>query len=228
MPYDRKAKMKALLEDWRDCQRCPLAQERTCLVFGSGSPDAEILVIGEGPGREEDADGVPFIGESGQILDHLLKLGGEHTQRKKLFITNMICCRATTEEEVNGKVKKKDRAPSRTEIKACWPRLSALIRIVDPLVILAVGKTSACTLTGLKNQTSALRDIFPAVIPGAETAITYPVISIYHPAYLARRGNNADLFQSTVDQLKLLNRTVDAFHALGRDLPWKENKDEQG
>jgi len=222
LPYDRNAEFQDLVNEWRECSRCSLSKERNCLVFGAGPVNAEIMVIGEGPGQDEDLEGRPFIGQSGKLLNHLIKMSG--LERAAMYITNLVCCRPTSEIEEHGKLRKKDRPPSKTEINACWPRLEKLIYVVDPVVILAAGKTAALRLTGKKTQKEALKDVFPVRIPGKGRTIEYPVLSIYHPAFLLRQGNKADLFHATVDQLKHLKMTVEAFKKLGQDRPWKEKK----
>ena len=119
------------LEDLRsfigDCQRCPLASTRTTLVFGVGRPDADVMFIGEGPGRNEDLKGEPFVGAAGQLLDELLGTIGLH--RSDVYIANIVKCRPPN-----------NRDPEPIEIETCTPFLREQIRLIDPSVIVTLGK----------------------------------------------------------------------------------------
>lgn len=219
--YDRQRDLEKALGLTRGCVLCPdPAAERRFVVFGSGPPDADVMIIGEGPGEDEDASGNPFVGKAGNMLNHLLRLAG--LERSRLYITNLVCCRCTAETVEHGKTRKKDRQPTRAEMNNCWPRLERQIYAVDPVVIVAAGKPSALRLTKAPNLKAAMRDVHTLSLAGKTTTIEYPVLAIYHPSFLLRRGNNADLFQATVDQLRHLKRTLEAFKELGRDRPWKE------
>lgn len=110
-----------------ECQRCPLAQGRTTLVFGVGRPDADVLFIGEGPGRNEDLQGEPFVGAAGKLLDELLTSIGLH--RRDVYIANIVKCRPPG-----------NRDPEPFEIETCTPFLREQIRLIDPSVIVTLGK----------------------------------------------------------------------------------------
>src|ERR1700685_1147107 len=110
------------------CTRCPLAEGRTQVVFGVGSSDAELLFVGEGPGREEDLAGEPFVGRSGQLLDRLMweEIG---LTRAECYIANVVKCRPPN-----------NRDPAPNEIEACRPYLAEQITLIDPAVIVTLGK----------------------------------------------------------------------------------------
>jgi len=110
-----------------DCQRCPLAAARTLLVFGVGRPDADVMFIGEGPGRNEDLKGEPFVGAAGKLLDELLASVGLH--RSDVYIANIVKCRPPN-----------NRDPEPIEIETCTPFLREQIRLISPSVIVTLGK----------------------------------------------------------------------------------------
>ena len=110
-----------------DCQRCPLAASRTLLVYGVGRPDADVMFIGEGPGRNEDLKGEPFVGAAGKLLDELLASIGLH--REDVYIANIVKCRPPN-----------NRDPEPIEIETCTPFLREQIRLIDPTVIVTLGK----------------------------------------------------------------------------------------
>ena len=110
-----------------DCQRCPLAASRTMLVYGVGRPDADVMFIGEGPGRNEDLKGEPFVGAAGKLLDELLASIGLH--REDVYIANIVKCRPPN-----------NRDPEPIEIETCTPFLREQIRLIDPTVIVTLGK----------------------------------------------------------------------------------------
>jgi len=155
------------------CTKCGLCRNRNNTVFGVGDERAKWLFVGEGPGRNEDLQGEPFVGPAGKLLDNmLLAMGlkrGENT-----FIANIVKCRPT---DPNGR----DRPPASEEAAACMPYLERQIALIQPTVIVALGKTAALSLLGLDPATpvSKLRG----------TVHRYagrPLIVTYHPAYLLR------------------------------------------
>lgn len=120
-----------LQADCMSCQRCGLCKTRTHVVFGEGSKDAEIMCIGEGPGEQEDLSGRPFVGRSGKLLDNLLETIGL-SRNKNVFIANMVKCRPP-----------KNRDPLDTEKEACAEWLETQISVIDPKIILCLGRVSA-------------------------------------------------------------------------------------
>jgi DNA polymerase len=155
------------------CTKCGLCRTRTQTVFGVGDQQAKWLFVGEGPGRNEDAQGLPFVGPAGKLLDNmLLAMGmkrGENT-----YIANIVKCRPTD-------ASKRDRPPEPDEAHACLPYLERQIALIDPAVIVALGKTAALSLLQLDPATpvSALRG-------SVHRYANRPLIVTYHPAYLLR------------------------------------------
>jgi DNA polymerase len=121
--------LKRISEQIAACQQCPLGQMRTKAVAGEGPPDAEIMLIGEGPGYHEDRQGRPFVGQSGRLLEHLLATIG--LTREQVFITNVIKCRPPS-----------NRDPLPQEIEACTPYLHRQIELISPLLLVTLGRFS--------------------------------------------------------------------------------------
>jgi DNA polymerase len=155
------------------CVKCDLCKTRTQTVFGVGDQKARWLFVGEGPGRNEDFQGLPFVGPAGKLLDNMMiAMGlkrGENT-----YIANIVKCRPTD-------AAKKDRPPAVEEIDACMPYLARQIALINPTVIIALGKTAALSLLQLDPATPVGK-LRGKVHRYAEL----PVIVTYHPAYLLR------------------------------------------
>ena len=163
-----------LKETVADCQQCGLCKGRKKTVFGVGDEKAKWLFIGEGPGRNEDMQGEPFVGPAGKLLDNMLVAMGLK-RGENAYIANIVKCRPTDE---NGK----DRPPSPQEVASCIPYLQRQIDLIQPTVLVALGKTAALSLLGLDPATpvSKLRG----------TVHRYrdlPLVVTYHPAYLLRQ-----------------------------------------
>jgi DNA polymerase len=155
------------------CVKCGLCRNRKNTVFGVGDEKARWLFIGEGPGRNEDLQGEPFVGPAGKLLDNMLVAMGLR-RGENTFIANIVKCRPT---DPTGR----DRPPAPEEAAACMPYLERQIALIDPTVIVALGKTAALYLLGVDPATpvSKLRG----------TVHSYagrPLVVTYHPAYLLR------------------------------------------
>ena len=158
--------LDALQESLDGCSRCPLCQQRNNIVFGAGNPQAQVVLVGEAPGREEDLQGYPFVGEAGQLLEKILVAMG--LSREVVYICNVIKCRPPG-----------NRDPKPDEISACEPFLKQQLAIIKPEIIITLGRFAAQTL--LKNTTpiSRLRGQW----------YEYEGIALmptFHPAYLLR------------------------------------------
>jgi uracil-DNA glycosylase family 4 len=121
--------LDALASIAHDCTACSLAKERTQVVFGAGSPDADVLIVGEAPGQKEDEQGVPFVGRSGELLIRLL--GEIELERDDIYITNVVKCRPPG-----------NRDPRTDEIEACKGYLKRQIGLIDPTVVITLGNFS--------------------------------------------------------------------------------------
>lgn len=156
-----------------NCTKCGLCRGRTKTVFGVGDEQAKWLFIGEGPGRNEDLQGEPFVGPAGKLLDNML-VAMDMKRGSNAYIANIVKCRPTDE---NGR----DRPPTAEESAACLPYLQRQIVLIQPAVLIALGKTAAVSLLQLDPATpvSKLRG---SVHRYAER----PLVVTYHPAYLLR------------------------------------------
>ncbi len=150
---------------------CPLKDTATRTVFADGVPGSPLLVLGEAPGREEDRQGLPFVGESGQLLDRMLAAIGR--DRTCVFISNIIYWRPPG-----------NRTPSQEEITACLPFARRLIELSRPLVILAVGNIAVQTLLGRPEGITRLRGRW---FDYEAAGVTVPLMPSFHPAYLLRQ-----------------------------------------
>lgn len=155
-------------EQLGDCQRCGLCAGRKTIVFGSGNPNADLMFIGEGPGEQEDRDGVPFVGKAGELLTQMLEKGIE-TPRDDVYICNIVKCRPP-----------QNRNPLPDEVAACRPFLDGQIDAVKPKVIVTLGKPAASLLLG--------RDVAITRVRGTwQDYRGIPLMPTLHPAYILRQ-----------------------------------------
>jgi len=171
--------LKIIREDLGDCTRCVLhKQGRKQIVFGVGNPKAELMFVGEGPGADEDAQGEPFVGRAGQLLNNMIKAMG--ISREQVYIANIVKCRPPG-----------NRTPEREECETCSPFLMRQIAVIKPKVVVALGAVAAKTLLAMNASMMQLRGRFYEFRPtgvrsndpnwdGCKLAVTY------HPAFLLR------------------------------------------
>jgi DNA polymerase len=164
---DRLAALESIRAEIGDCTRCPLAYAgRKTIVFGDGDPNARLMFVGEGPGADEDASGLPFVGKAGQLLNNMIAAMG--LKREEVYIANIVKCRPPG-----------NRTPEFIEATTCSQFLVQQIDVVRPEVIVALGATAATYLLGVKQSLASLRGHWHTV-RGAKVAVTY------HPAFLLR------------------------------------------
>jgi len=156
-------------EEIGDCRRCKLCATRKNIVFGSGSPNARLMFVGEAPGADEDIQGQPFVGRAGQLLTKMIQAMG--LSREEVYIANIIKCRPP-----------ENRNPQPDEIAACSPFLIKQVETIRPKVICALGTFSAQTLLETQQKISALRGKF-------HDYHGVKVLPTFHPAYLLRNPN---------------------------------------
>ena len=168
---DKASALRALQDEIAGCRRCKLAQGRTLAVPGEGNADAGIMFIGEAPGREEDIQGRPFVGDAGRLLTKLIEKMG--FGRQDVYIANIIKCRPP-----------QNRDPRDDEMGSCLPFLDRQIEIVSPLVIMSLGKISSYTLLGAGGPLEKF-----SITKARGRFYEYrgiPVMPTFHPAYLLR------------------------------------------
>lgn len=159
--------LEAIREDIGDCTRCPLAYAgRRKIVFADGDPNARLMFVGEGPGADEDTQGLPFVGKAGQLLNNMISAMG--LKREQVYIANIVKCRPPG-----------NRVPEPVEANTCSQFLLRQIDVVQPEIIVALGSTAATYLLGVKQSLSGLRGRWHGC-RGAKLVVTY------HPAFLLR------------------------------------------
>lgn len=168
----------AIREDLGDCTRCPLhKQGRKQIVFGVGNAEAELMFVGEGPGADEDEQGIPFVGRAGQLLTNMIT-NGMGLKREDVYIANVVKCRPPG-----------NRTPERDECDTCSPFLFRQIETIQPKMIVALGAVASKTLLGINEPMARMRgqiyDFSTPVRPGA-TPYDGKLVVTYHPAYLLR------------------------------------------
>ena len=163
---ERASALRAYAEETASCTRCALAQGRTQVVFGSGSPDADLMFVGEAPGFHEDQQGVPFVGQAGKLLDKLL--GGIGLTRADVFVVNVLKCRPPG-----------NRDPLPEEIAACEPHLFRQIELIEPTVVATLGNFATKLLSGKPAGITKVHGYQQEVTLGARSVVLYP---LYHPA----------------------------------------------
>ncbi|HKW74733.1 MAG TPA: uracil-DNA glycosylase [Terriglobales bacterium] len=166
MIHDKPVALKLIREDIGDCTRCRLHKGRTNLVFGVGNVNAELMFVGEGPGADEDAQGEPFVGRAGQLLNNMIAAMG--LKREDVYIANVVKCRPPN-----------NRTPEKDECDTCSPFLLRQIDVIGPKVIVALGAVAAKNLLAINDSMANLRGRWYD-FRGAKLAVTY------HPAYLLR------------------------------------------
>ncbi len=155
-----------LIEEVRNCKKCVLHKTRTNPVFGKGPINAEIMLIGEAPGREEDLQGIPFVGKAGKELDNMLQAAGIKTD--EVFITNVVKCRPPG-----------NRNPESYEMMKCNPYLLKQIETVRPKVIVLLGNIALSLVTGEPSGITKMRGKILEYM-------SYPAVPTFHPAYVIR------------------------------------------
>ena len=169
----------------RECTRCELSASRTKTVFGVGNQSADWMIVGEAPGAEEDRRGEPFVGRAGQILDEMFRAIGQ--RRDSVFIANILKCRPPN-----------NRDPKPGEAAECRSYLERQIALVQPKIILAVGKIAAQNLLGMNDPVGRMRGR-PHDLNGI------PLVVTYHPAYLLRSPSHK---RDSWDDLSMATRLV--------------------
>ncbi len=163
---ERAAALREYAEKTATCTKCALARGRTQVVFGSGSPNAELMFVGEAPGFHEDQQGVPFVGQAGKLLDKLL--AGIGLTRADVFVANVLKCRPPG-----------NRDPLPEEIAACEPHLFRQIELIEPKLVATLGNFATKLLSGKPAGITRVHGYEQPVTLGARTVLLYP---LYHPA----------------------------------------------
>ncbi|PID45431.1 MAG: uracil-DNA glycosylase [Proteobacteria bacterium] len=191
----RDSQMETLKNEIENCRKCGLCKTRNRVIFGEGNPNAEIMLIGEAPGGDEDRTGRPFIGRSGQLLDRILAACG-FNREQHVFISNIVRCRPPG-----------NRVPAEQEVRSCIPYLFRQIALVDPKIIIPMGATALKQLTEDKSlRITRVRGQWLSW----NNRLLMPV---YHPAALLRNpGLKKDTWEDYKKVIYRYRQLVDAHH----------------
>ncbi|MBI4746723.1 MAG: uracil-DNA glycosylase [Deltaproteobacteria bacterium] len=182
LPTPNSQLLLKLISDIGDCQRCKLGKTRTKLVFGVGNPDARIVFVGEGPGKDEDIQGEPFVGKAGQLLTDIISKGMK-MRREEVYICNVVKCRPP-----------ENRNPEPDEVDACEGFLIKQLEVIKPEIVVALGTFAAQTLLKTDLPISELRGRFHDY-KGIQ------VMPTFHPSYLLR---NPEKKKETWEDIKMV------------------------
>lgn len=169
-------------QDLGDCRRCKLAGGRKHIVFGQGNPRAELVFVGEGPGADEDEQGLPFVGRAGQLLNRMLQ--AVSIRREDVYICNVVKCRPPG-----------NRTPERDEVEACSPFLFRQIEAIQPRLVCCLGAPAVKTVLGLKEGILKLRGRFYDF--GSAKAL-----ATVHPAYVLRNPREEKILREDFARIK--------------------------
>lgn len=189
---DNKEKLEKLKEKIENCENCDLWKTRTNVVPGYGNPEAEIIFIGEGPGKNEDQQGMPFVGRAGKILDKLLEHIG--LEREDIYIANILKCRPP-----------ENRNPNTSEIKTCTPYLDEQIKIIKPKVVGCLGNFSSKYIMekfGLKNKIESISSMRGKIYKIKNLDGEIKIIPLFHPAVATYSPSKIEILKKDFEILK--------------------------
>ena len=180
--------LEQIRQDLGDCRRCKLAPTRKTIVFGEGNPHAELVFVGEGPGADEDEQGLPFVGRAGKLLNRMMEVVG--LKRHDVYICNVIKCRPPG-----------NRTPEKDEVDACSPFLFRQIESIKPRLICCLGAPAVRTVLGIKEGITKIRGQFYNF--GAAKAL-----ATVHPAYVLRNPREEKILREDFEKIRdFLNNT---------------------
>ena len=174
--------LEEIREDLGDCQRCKLAGGRKTIVFGQGDPHAALVFIGEGPGADEDEQGLPFVGRAGKLLNRMILSVG--MKREEVYICNIVKCRPPG-----------NRTPEKDEVDACSPFLFRQLQAIQPRLICCLGAPAMRTLLGIKEGITRVRGRF------FDFASTKALVA-FHPAYILRNPREEKILREDFEKIR--------------------------
>ncbi len=197
----RREQLVEVFREARTCTRCELSRSRSQVVFGAGNADADLMLVGEAPGAEEDRQGIPFVGRSGALLTRMLEEEAG-LPRDRVFIANTLKCRPPD-----------NRDPSAVEIETCRPWLFEQIRLIEPRVVATLGNFATRLLSGDQTGISKVRGKPQVRRLGERVVWLYP---LFHPAAALRATGTADLLRRDIAALpELLAREAPELDSAG-------------
>ena len=174
--------LEQIRADLGDCQRCKLAGGRKTIVFGEGNPHAELVFVGEGPGADEDEQGLPFVGRAGQLLNRMIQVIG--MKRKEVYICNVVKCRPPG-----------NRTPEKDEIETCSPFLFRQLEAISPRLICCLGAPAVKTILGIKEGITRIHGQF-------YDFATSKALATVHPAYVLRNPREEKILREDFEKIR--------------------------
>ena len=174
--------LEQIRQDIGDCRRCKLAPTRHNIVFGQGNPHAELVFVGEGPGADEDEQGLPFVGRAGKLLNRMMQTVG--LKREDVYICNVVKCRPP-----------ENRTPEKDEVEACSPFLYRQIEAIKPRLVCCLGAPAVRTVLGVKEGITKIRGRFYDF--GATKAL-----ATVHPAYVLRNPREEKILREDFEKIR--------------------------
>lgn len=184
-PRERRESLVSVFHEARDCTRCRLSETRTQVVFGSGNADADLMFVGEAPGAEEDRQGLPFVGRSGELLTAMLEEVG--ISREDVFIANTLKCRPPD-----------NRDPLPSEIETCSPWLAEQIRLIEPRVVATLGNFATKLLREDPTGITKIHGVSSTRSLGGRRVTLFP---LFHPAAALRSRSVSNLMRGDIATL---------------------------
>ncbi len=181
-PRRERETLEQILEDLGDCHRCKLAPGRKTIVFGQGNPHAELVFVGEGPGADEDEQGLPFVGRAGQLLNRMIQFIG--MKREEVYICNIVKCRPPG-----------NRTPEKDEVETCSPFLLRQLQAIQPRLICCLGAPAMKTLLGIGEGITRVRGQF------FNYSNTKAFVA-YHPAYILRNPREEKILRADFETIR--------------------------
>jgi DNA polymerase len=174
--------LEQIRADLGDCQRCKLARGRRNIVFGEGNPHAELVFVGEGPGADEDEQGLPFVGRAGQLLNRMIRMIG--MKREEVYICNVIKCRPP-----------ENRTPEKDEMETCSPFLFRQLEAIKPRLICCLGAPAVRTVLGIKEGITRIHGQF-------YDFATSKALAAVHPAYVLRNPREEKILHEDFEKIR--------------------------
>jgi len=181
-PPKERETLEEIRQDLGDCQRCKLAPTRKTIVFGQGDPHAALVFVGEGPGADEDEQGLPFVGRAGKLLNRMIQ--SIDMKREEVYICNIVKCRPPM-----------NRTPEKDEVDACSPFLFRQLKAIQPRLICCLGAPAMKTLLGIKEGITRVRGQF------FDYAGTKAIVA-YHPAYILRNPREEKILREDFEKIR--------------------------
>lgn len=188
----KEKRLEKFLYDWKDCRRCVLGANRNKIVFYKGNVDSNIMFIGEAPGADEDLQGIPFVGKSGQLLDDVFFEITSRNLVDETSVTNVVSCRPP-----------RNRTPKLEEIICCKKRLFWTVKIISPKIIIALGSVASKRIAGVRTISSWRGNVLYSYVENERDVVLVKVMPTYHPSFVLRAGKSSKEYDEFASDIKV-------------------------